>query len=633
MALRHHLRPEQDYPVSLPEAAQQSRELLRPLDGVGVEPDQLQLGHLCGELALEPLGPRPDPRELDRAAHRTFVGRRLRVSAVVAAQHPVAVQHEGHVAVGAAECRAAGAAVQRGRDPAAVQEQDRLAPVLGDRPELGEKRRRERVAGLAPEVDEPHGRQAAAEALAQLEPLEALPALRPRRRAPVDGHRAFERGALGGDRARVVAGIGLLLVRGIVLLVHADEAEPAHRREDRRPRTDHDPRVTAGDPLPLVAALGVGQARMQERDRVAEPCAEAADGLRRKRDLRHEHDRAQPALERGRRGLEVDLRLAASGRSVEQEVAAAPVESAARSARAQPPGRGSGSRERPRPRATDAQQASSAPFTPPPHGRDQLQRTSGRRAVVVRQPQREIDERGRQLVDDGLDRERLHPDRRSAHDVDDDPAGARPAERHRHDRALLRPVGQLVRELARAQRARGHQRNDRPESRHGSEARRRPRRADCEPLGEVVQPDSVAMKTESQRAGDIPVKWACSSFPGGCAWPEKALAPPRLHPRVVVTRSSARREPSEGKRDSHSKRPLRCVERLLDRLDHLSNVPEQEEQHPSHGCEKGLDALADFWTRPIGSPIKIVIPAAAEQEDLRPFDTVRLTSQKPLPAP
>ena len=320
------------------------------------------------------------------------------MAAVVAAQHPVAVQHEGHVAVGAAECRSAGAAVQRGRDAAAVQEQDRLAPVLGDRPELGEKRRRERVAGLAPEVDDPHRRQAAAEALAQLEPLEALPALRPRRRAPVDGHRALERGALGGDRARVVAGIGLLLVRGIVLLVHADEAEPAHRREDRRPRTDDDPRVTAGDPLPLVAALGVGQARMQERHRVAEARAEAADGLRRKRDLRHEHDRAQPALERGRRGLEVDLRLAASGRSVEQEVAAAPVESAddplERSLLVGAQVLGSGlalERLPPNGRALLLS-------TPPPHGRDQLQRTRGRRAVVVRQPQREIDERGRQLV-------------------------------------------------------------------------------------------------------------------------------------------------------------------------------------------------------------------------------------------
>ncbi len=172
------------------------------------------------------------------------------------------------------------------------------------------------------------GGKAAAEPLAQLEPLEALPALRPRRRAPVHRDRPLERGPLGGDGARVVAGIGLLLERGVVLLVHANEAEPAHRREDRRPRADDDPRVAAGDPLPLVAALGVGQARVQERNRVAEPRAEATDRLRRERDLGHEHDRPQPALERGRRSLEVDLCLAAPGRAVEQEVAAALVESA-----------------------------------------------------------------------------------------------------------------------------------------------------------------------------------------------------------------------------------------------------------------------------------------------------------------
>ena len=61
---------------------------------------------------------------------------------------------------------------------------------------------------------------------------------------------------------------------------------------------------------------------MEQRDAVAEARAEAADGLRRERDLRDEHDRAEPALERRRARLEVDLGLAAAGRAVEQEAAA-----------------------------------------------------------------------------------------------------------------------------------------------------------------------------------------------------------------------------------------------------------------------------------------------------------------------
>ena len=46
--------------------------------------------------------------------------------------------------------------------------------------------------------------------------------------------------------------------------------------------------------------------------------------LRRERDLRNEHDRAAPALERRRAGLQVDLGLAAAGRAVEEEVGALP---------------------------------------------------------------------------------------------------------------------------------------------------------------------------------------------------------------------------------------------------------------------------------------------------------------------
>ena len=79
----------------------------------------------------------------------------------------------------------------------------------------------------------------------------------------------------------------------------------------------------ARDPLALVTPLGLGQPRVEDRDAVAEAGADAADRLRRERDLGHEHDRAEPALERRRARLEVDLGLARAGRAVEQDGAAA----------------------------------------------------------------------------------------------------------------------------------------------------------------------------------------------------------------------------------------------------------------------------------------------------------------------
>ena len=233
VALRDHLRAEQDGAVGVAETAQGGGQLLGVARRVGVQPDQLQLRHAGGQLPLEPLRAGADPGQLDRAAGRAFGRLRLGVPAVVAAQAPVPVEHEGDVAVGAAEGRPAGPAMQRGRDPAAVEEQDRLAAVLGDRAELREQRRGERVAGLATQVDDPHRRQLPAEPLRQLEPLERSPALGPRRGASVQSDRALERRPLGRDCPRIVAGIRLLLVGGVVLLVDADQPDTIHRREDR----------------------------------------------------------------------------------------------------------------------------------------------------------------------------------------------------------------------------------------------------------------------------------------------------------------------------------------------------------------------------------------------------------------
>ena len=203
-----------------------------------------------------------------------------------------------------------------------------MPPSFREPAELGEERRRERIARLLAQVDDANGGHRRRDPAAELEPLERLPGLGPRRRRAEDRDRSLERGPLGGDGAGVVARIRLLLVRGVVLLVDADHPERRERREHGRAGA-HDDRSLAGDdPLPLVPPLGLGEAGVEQRDPVAEAGAEAAERLRRQRDLGHEHDRAAARGEGGLAGADVDLGLAAAGRAGEEDVAAAAREQA-----------------------------------------------------------------------------------------------------------------------------------------------------------------------------------------------------------------------------------------------------------------------------------------------------------------
>ena len=141
MALRDHLRADEDDAVGGGETPERGRECARLLHRVGVEADAFQLGQLRLELALQLLRARPEPCELGRAAGGTRLRLRFRVAAVMAAQQAVAVQDERDVAVDAAQGHAASTAMQRGRDTAAIQKQDRLAAVRLDGSELGQQRR------------------------------------------------------------------------------------------------------------------------------------------------------------------------------------------------------------------------------------------------------------------------------------------------------------------------------------------------------------------------------------------------------------------------------------------------------------------------------------------------------------
>src|SRR5262249_12648915 len=147
---------------------------------------------------------------------------------------------------------AAGPAVDRRRDTAPVQQQDRPPTSVRDRAELGQEWRGERVAPLSAEVDEPHVWQRGADANGPLQVLQSRPPPGTGRRAAVRRNRPRERRSLRSDGARVVAGVGVLLVRGVVLLVEDDQTDVAHRREQRGPRADDDASGTGGDPIALI---------------------------------------------------------------------------------------------------------------------------------------------------------------------------------------------------------------------------------------------------------------------------------------------------------------------------------------------------------------------------------------------
>ena len=409
------------------------------------------------ELPFQPLRPRADPRQLERAARGTAPRLGLGEAAVVAVETTVAVHGERDVAALAPAREATRPAVQCGHEAAPVEEEDRLAAALGDLAEGGEERRRERVAGLATEIDDLHGRHRGAQPRPELESFEPPPALRPRRGAAVDGDGTLEGGPLRRDSAGVVARVGLLLVRGVVLLVDTDQAEPRNRGEDGRARAHHDRRLACDDPLALVAPLRVGETGVEDRDAIAEAGLEAAERLRRQRDLGHEDDRAAAAFERRRTRLQVDLRLAAAGRAGEEEVAAGSVQSLD-----EPLERALlRLRQLGRLRLAAHARGRRAPLAAPrpERRRDELERARRRRAVVVGEPEGEIDERRRQLVEDAVDRRR-HDSRRCLDArLDHDPAQGRPAEPNGDNRPLADVVRHLVGEDARDRTGR-HERMD-----------------------------------------------------------------------------------------------------------------------------------------------------------------------------
>ena len=252
-----------------------------------------------------------------------------------------------------------------------------------------------------------------------------------------------------------------------MLLVDADHAERRQRREDGRPGADDDRRLAGDDPLPLVPPLGLREAGVEQRNPVAEARAEAAERLRCQRDLGHEHDRAPAGSEGGLAGADVDLGLAAAGRAGEEDVPAPTRKEAFDSLErallrlGKPVRRRLGGETR---RRRDLAPLAAALRLV---RRDQRERAGRRRAVVVREPEREIDERRGKRLEHALRRDRLDVGRRLGVGVDDHAAAPGVAEGDREDGALLHLVPDLVRERPR-EGARADDRVDGGEAGHGA---------------------------------------------------------------------------------------------------------------------------------------------------------------------
>ena len=158
--LGHHLRADEHGAGLAREALEHVLERAARRRGVGVEAQHGDAGPARVDHGLDdPLGARAEPHDVDRPAGRAGARHVLGVAAVVAAEPPAGVQGQADVAVGAAEPASAGAAVQRRRGAAPVEQEDRPAALVGERAEAVAQRARERVVRVAPQVDHLDRRQ------------------------------------------------------------------------------------------------------------------------------------------------------------------------------------------------------------------------------------------------------------------------------------------------------------------------------------------------------------------------------------------------------------------------------------------------------------------------------------------
>src|SRR5262249_14514240 len=94
----------------------------------------------------------------------------------------------------------------------------------------------------------------------------------------------------------VARGLFARFVGSLMLLIHHNEAQIGERAKDRRACPNHNLRITSSDPIPFIIALASTESMMENGNFVLKATAKALHSLRRKRNLRHQHDGALSSL-------------------------------------------------------------------------------------------------------------------------------------------------------------------------------------------------------------------------------------------------------------------------------------------------------------------------------------------------
>ena len=145
-----------------------------------------------------------------------------------------------------------------------------------------------------------------------------VPRFERRRGGPQDQRDAERGGSSVSDLASMVARLGVLLERSIVLLIENDQSESGKGSEDRAAWTDNDLDFAAANPLPLKMPLGRRHLAVQHGDR-AKPPLESPSRLGRKADLGNQHDGASSKANDMFNRTNVDFGLAAAGDAVQRQ--------------------------------------------------------------------------------------------------------------------------------------------------------------------------------------------------------------------------------------------------------------------------------------------------------------------------
>jgi hypothetical protein len=239
------------------------------------------------------------------------------------------VDHQRHAAVRTIDRAGALPAEHRGREPAPVEQHQRLLAAFQARPDCVHERaaqdhvRTGRGEFLAHVDDHHRGQWTTEDPALQDDPLvlaahRAVVALHRRRRRPEHHQRTGLLAAHNRKIASVVSRALVLLVRGIVLLVYDNQAELRQRREDGGPRPDDRVDVAAADPLPLVVALAGREAAVLNSNPVAEAVTKRGTHGGGEGNFRHKHQDAAAQAAHVGGEAEVDLGFPAAGDAVQE---------------------------------------------------------------------------------------------------------------------------------------------------------------------------------------------------------------------------------------------------------------------------------------------------------------------------